>query len=265
MSDNRPAGLTPPTLDPDIESLLQRLLSEAQAVLGDHFAGMYVHGSVASGDFTPGRSDIDFVVVTTAELPAELLPALEAMHARLTASGLKWATHLEGSYIPEQALRCYDPAHNHHPALRVDGTFAVDGHGNDWIVQRYLIREKGLVLAGPEPKTLIDPIHPDDLRQAVLGTLQEWWAPQLQEPFRLYGREYQAYATLTMCRILYTLRHGDIASKAAAARWAQATLEEQWTDLIDRALAWPHEPQPDSLAETLDFIRYALQHSGHTS
>ncbi|MFX1412149.1 MAG: nucleotidyltransferase domain-containing protein, partial [Promethearchaeota archaeon] len=85
---------THPTPYPDVNAVLHMLLSGVQTVLGDQFVGMYVFGSLASGDFEPQRSDIDFLVVTTDELPEEMLPALEAMHARITASGLKWATKL---------------------------------------------------------------------------------------------------------------------------------------------------------------------------
>ena len=103
------AHVTHPMPYADVNAVLHVLLSGVQTILGNHFIGMYLYGSLASGDFDPGRSDIDFVVVTADELPDEMLPALEAMHARITASGLKWATKLEGSYIPRQAIRRYDP------------------------------------------------------------------------------------------------------------------------------------------------------------
>jgi hypothetical protein len=184
------------------------------------------------------------------------------MHARITAGGLKWATRLEGSYIPQCALRRYDPTRSHHPALRMDGSFDIDGHGSEWVIQRHVIREHGIVLAGPPPQTLIDPIQPDDLRRAVRGLLREWWAPQLQNPFRLHSGDYRAYAILTMCRALYTLRYGTVVSKPLAARWAQEALGKRWAALIERALAWRHDaPSPGSLNETLDLIRYTLERS----
>ncbi len=168
------AHVTNPTPYPDVNAVLRVLLSRVQTVLGDYFIGMYVHGSTASGDLDPERSDIDFVVVTADELPDEMLPALAAMHARIAASGLKWAAKLEGSYIPQQALRRFDTTHAQYPALRVDGSFGVDQHGSDWVIQRHIIREKGVVVTGPAPQTLIDPVQPNELRRAVLGTLREW-------------------------------------------------------------------------------------------
>jgi predicted nucleotidyltransferase len=250
-----------PTPSPDVNAVLHVLLSQVQTTLGDRFIGLYVYGSLASGDFNPQRSDIDFLVVTTDELPEEMLLALEAMHTHVVASDLKWATRLEGDYIPQTALRRYDPAQARYPHLGVDGHFDVEQHGSDGVIQRYMTREQGITLAGPAPETLIDPIQPDELRQATLEVLLGWWAPMLHDPAHLHSSEYQAYAVLTMCRALYTLQYGAIVSKSVAARWAQEALGERWAALIERASAWQHDEQLDDLNETLDFIRYTLERS----
>ena len=47
-----------------INELLQDLLGRVQKIVGSEFVGMYLYGSLASGDFQPNRSDIDVVVVT---------------------------------------------------------------------------------------------------------------------------------------------------------------------------------------------------------
>lgn len=99
-----------PTPYPDVNAVLHVLLTSVRTVLGDHFVGMYLYGSLASGDFDPRRSDIDFVVATADELPNKLIPALGAVHARMAASDLRWGLKLEGSYISQKALRRYDPA-----------------------------------------------------------------------------------------------------------------------------------------------------------
>jgi hypothetical protein len=135
-----------PTPYPGVNAVMGVLLEGVQEVLRPRLLGLYLSGSLASGDFCPPRSDVDFVVVTDAVLPDEMLPALKSMHARLTASGLKWADKLEGVYIPRRALRRYDPALAWHPALRVDGSFDVDGFGSDWIIQLYTLREQGIAL-----------------------------------------------------------------------------------------------------------------------
>jgi hypothetical protein len=242
---------------PDVNVVLQMLLEGAQAVLGDHFVGLYFYGSLASGDFNPQTSDIDFVVVTDADLSDGLIRNLEALHLRLWDSGLKWAAKLEGAYVPLPTLRRHDPDAAPCPTIN-EGRFYLDKQGSDWIIQRYILREYNAAVYGPSLKSAIDRVTPDDLRRAVVGVLREWWQPMLTDPRFIRNREYETYATLTMCRALYALEYGDIVSKPAAARWALETLDSRWTELIDRALAWPQEPQPESLSETLEFIKYTV-------
>jgi hypothetical protein len=246
---------------PDVNAILQQLLAEVQLILGKQFIGMYLHGSLAGGDFDPQKSDIDYVVVTADELPDESISALKAMHARLSAAHPKWGPELEGSYIPQQALRRYDPTDRWYPAIRRGEEFYTREHGRDWVIQRHILRQQGFVLAGPAPQTLIDPNQPDDLREAAVGVMDDWygWALQPEDKSHLRPSGYQAYAILTMCRVLYTLQYGAAVSKPVAARWAQETLGEPWPELIEQALTWQPGEELDSLNETLDFIQYTLE------
>lgn len=242
----------------EVNAALDEICAGARAILGDRMIGMYVHGSLAIGDFDPERSDIDFLIVTADPLSEKHLSAIAAMHARIAATGLKWSTNVEGSYFPAQALRLHDPSDARHPALRTDGSFGIDGHCSEWIVQRHVIREKGIVWSGPDPETLIEPISSRELRRAVIRLLHEWWEPQLTEPFRLADSEYQAYAVLTMCRALYTIRHGTVVSKPVAGQWAKKELDKRWAALIDLALAWRHGVSMEEMSSVIDFIRFTL-------
>jgi len=235
--DPPPMGSSP-TPYPDVNAVLHLLLEQVRAILGTDLIGLYLYGSLSSGDFDPVSSDIDFVVVTRRELSGDTLVALRAMHARIAASGLPRATKLEGSYIPRTALRRHDPAHAHHPSIGVDWDFGIGPHGSDWVIQRHIIREQGVVVCGPPPWMLLDPVTPDELRRAVIDTVLDFWAVQVQgpEPEWLRPRDYQAFAILTMCRVLYTVERGEIASKPVAAMWACAALDLRWVPLIERAL-----------------------------
>jgi hypothetical protein len=247
-----------PTPYSELNELLHLLLDGARAALGFQFTGLYLHGSLASGDFDLERSDVDFAAVTDGEIQNERIFALEEMHARLAVSGLKWADRLEGSYIPMQTLRRYTPTDP--PRPQVDGSrFYLACHCVDWVIQRHVLREHAVIVAGPNPRPWIDPVSPDELRWAVREFVQGWWAPMLDDPGRLSSDEYRAYAVLTMCRALYTLEHGAIASKPASARWAQGVLGEGWTALIGRSLTWrPGEAMGDH-EEALALIRYVVE------
>jgi hypothetical protein len=254
------AHVAHPTPYPDVNALLHVLLSNVQALLGHDFLGLYLYGSLASGDFDPQRSDIDFVVVTVGELSDAMIAALETMHARIAASGATWAQKLEGLYMPLHTFRRYDPTYARYPSVN-EGRFWVGGYGSDWVIQRHIIREQGVVVAGPPPHTLIEPVHADELRRAVLATLHEWWAPMLDAPARLHAGVYQAFAILTMCRALYTLRYSTIVSKVVAAQWARDALDNRWAALITWAIAWHSDTEEDHMRETVEFIRYTLEHS----
>jgi hypothetical protein len=243
-----------PTPYPDVNELLDTLLSGARSILGEQFIGMYLYGSLALGDFHPATSDIDFLVVTADDLADTEIEGLQTLHERLWAGGSHWARQLEGSYIPERALRRYDPADATH--LHVyDGRIFMQHHAPDWVITRYILREHGVVLAGPTPGTLIDPVTARDLRQAVAALVELWWAPLAVSPGRLQEPHYQRYIVLTMCRVLYTLEHGTVASKPAAARWAREALGQRWRGLIDRALGVGSDSE-DPVSDTQRFIQY---------
>ncbi len=250
-----------PTFYDDVNVVLDELLTAVSPILGPQFIGLYLTGSLALGDFNPNRSDIDFVAATAGDLPDNVVQALAVMHGRLRASENKWATKIEGDYIPLPALRRHDPANRTYPHLGDDGHFAIESHGSDMIIQFHTLREKGVTLAGPPPRTLIDPVPPEDLKQAVRGTLQGWWQPMLTNHYRLSESEYQVYAVLTMCRMLYTIQTGDVTSKPAAVRWAMEAVDGRFTSLIQQANAWQNGMPFDKLAETLDFIGYTLAQS----
>ncbi len=240
--------------------MLHSLRSGAQSVLGERMLGMYLYGSLASGDFNPYTSDIDFIIVTIEEIRPDIVRGLEALHTRLWNSGLKWAAKLEGVYMPLSALRRFDPNAAPCPTVN-EGRFSITQQGSDWVIQRHILREYGKAVCGPSLRSYIDPVTSADLCRAVTGVLREWWLPILDRPGWIRNREYEAYATLTMCRARYTLTQGDVVSKRAAARWAQQTLDDQWGELIERAVAWPQEPQPGRLEETLNFIRSTIDYA----
>ena len=256
-----------PTPYADVNAALHDLLASVRTVLGDHFRAMYLSGSLALGDFAPDRSDIDFIVVTDADLSDDLLLALQETHNRFNASDTPWATEVEAVYIPQDALRRYDPAHARHPHIErgADERLDMDQLDSGWIIQRWILREHGVIVAGPNPRTLIDPVHPHDLRRAVREIMAGWWEPMHDDPTPLQRHQigYQAYAVLTMCRMLYTLEFAAVVPKSVAARWAQMALGGRWAILIERALAWRKDRHGnlsrDDVRETLALIHYTAE------
>jgi len=263
------------TTYPEVNNVLGELLTNVQSILGNHFIGMYLYGSLASGDFDR-ESDVDYIVVTDKVLSNELVSEIQAMHTRIATIDSWCATQLEGSYIPQGALQQYDPVRALHlhidrgrgerlNQMHLDSDPLSRAWWGGWVLLRDSLREQGITLAGPAPQTLIDPVSPEELRQAALAILQGWAAQILDTPDEIDSRGYQSYTVLTLCRILYTLQNGAVASKSVAAKWVQETLDERWIPLIDRAWIGRQNPdlkvETDEVHETLEFIRYTLTSS----
>ncbi len=253
-----------PTQHPEVNELLDLLLRNVTEILKDQLAGMYLFGSLANGGFDKD-SDIDVLIVTKAEITDEIFSTLHTMHENIATIDSPWAYQLEVSYIPEKPLRRYDPSCNKHPHLDRDKgeKLKLMQHDSDWIIQRFILRERGQTIVGPEPKLLIDPVSSDDLKWAVVDIMNHWINGFLDDPSILNSRGYQAYTVLTLCRILHTFRYGTVVTKPVAARWAKENLDEKWKSLIERAWIGRQKPgmgsYPDDLQRTLDFIRYTLE------
>jgi hypothetical protein len=180
-------------------------------ILAENFCGAYLQGSFALGD-ADRHSDVDFLVVSNDEVSDEQLNALQAMHERIYGLDAPWAQHLEGSYIPKRRLRRVDPARRSFLFLDNGASRLVwDNHCNSAAV-RWILRERGIVLGGPEPKSLVEPVTAAELRREALLAVREYaeWAP---EPTKAGGmsRWKQPYLVLTFCRLLHSAAEGGLA------------------------------------------------------
>jgi len=255
-----------PTPHNDVNILLDDLLTSVQDILGRQLVGAYLFGSLANGGFDED-SDIDVLMVTRKAIDDDQFAELSAMHDRLFAIDSPWAIQLEVSYIPVRALRRYDPTDNVHP--HVDRGYEERlhrmVHDEAWLVQRHVLRQRGITLLGPPPETLIDPVTPDQLREAMRNHLRDWTSHLLAEPDAFARRGGQSYTVLSLCRILYTIDHGDVVSKQVAAHWAQRTLDPCWTSLIEGVWHGRHHPNEKAATKdvqaTIAFIHYALEHA----
>jgi len=254
-----------PTPYPDVNAVLRDFLARIQAILGGHFLGMYLDGSLALGDFDPHSSDIDFVVVTDAALSDSLFVALRDMHARFDASGSPWATEVEAIYILRDALRRYDPNHTLCPRIERGETLVMEHLDSGWVIHCYILREHEVVVAGPDPRPLIDRVDPQNLRRAMAAIAESWLEPARHDRAALRRRGTQTYMVKTLCRMLYTLDSGSVVSKPVAARWARTIANGRWAALIERASAWRKDlahqdtPSDNEIEDTLALIEYTLE------
>jgi len=248
----------------EVNEVLELLLKNAKEILKEQFVGMYLYGSLSSRDFNPKTSDIDFLVVTKEELPESTISQLDKMHNQTWATSLKRAGKLEGAYIPQSLIRKHNPKGTPCPTIN-EGRFYLDTPGSDWIIQRHVVREYGIILEGPDPKTLIDFVSAEDIRASIMGVLRDWWYPMLQKPdwLRDHDDGYRSFAVITMCRVLHGLAYGTITSKPKAVLWAKTQVDSSWHALIDKAMAVANQEEVQiDLEETLQFIQLIKEKIG---
>jgi hypothetical protein len=259
--------LSYPTPYHDVNAVIDHFRAHIEAILGGQFVGMYLYGSLALGDFDPQESDIDFIVVTDGEIVEERFAALREMHEQMAASASPWAGKIEAAYIPLDTLQHSAPTSIRYPQLEKGGTLSREPLEIGWAFQRHAVREYGIVVSGPDPRTLTDPVDPEEMRQAVRAITEMWLQQAQHDPSWiewLRQRDAQSFVVLTLCRCLYALDMKTVASKPAAARWALAALNQRWSGLIKRAMAGQRQtgetPERD-INETVTLLQYTVERS----
>jgi Nucleotidyltransferase domain len=143
---------------PEMASVLQRFVAGVQDALRSNFIGAYLVGSLATGDFDLD-SDVDFLILTKAELSDAEVRSLQTTHVDIHALGCYPAEHLEGSYISTDLLNRTDLVGVEPLWFLENGSASLERsiHDNRWHV-RWILREQGITIIGPDPKTLLQPV-----------------------------------------------------------------------------------------------------------
>jgi predicted nucleotidyltransferase len=243
------------TQDTEIEALLGRLTEELQQNSNDSLVGLYVYGSLVTGDFDKDRSDIDLLAVVDCELDGDTFDRLDRMHARFVEDHLTWEDRIEVAYVPAPSLWNFRTRTDKIAVVSPGEPFYLKAAGKDWLINWYMVRVVGVTLYGPSPRALIPEISQSEFVEAVREQAEAWkeWVFKVRTPGA------QSYAVLTLCRALYTHTHGRQASKRQAALWAQTYLP-QWSPLIQQSSLSLSESQDEEtgdeagLRETVRFV-----------
>jgi hypothetical protein len=258
-----------PTPYADVNTLLVGFTAQIQEILGSQFLGSYLYGSLALGDFFPHTSDIDFIVVTQTEISDAHFNALHELHTQFDRSDSPWAGKIEAAYIPIEALNHSSMSSYRYPQVEKGTELLRIPLETGWAFQRYILREFGITITGPNPLKFVNPVEPVEMHRTGKAIIEGWQEQSRNDPSWIdWARQVgsQAFIVLTLCRILYSLETGSVASKPAAARWAQRNLEQRWKMLIEKSLAIQYEKQESldfDLNETLDFLSFAGERSQH--
>lgn len=262
----------PKTPYPELPSVLERFVEGVRTVFQQNLIGIYLVGSIATGDFD-ADSDVDFFVIVEGELTEKQISMLNVLHSKIFELGNYPAMHLEGSYASQKILNTSELVGTS-PLWYVDNgstNLEQSVHDNQWHV-RWILRERSITLTGPDAKTFIAPIPSGALKTEMYTSLQKLrsaYAEDLTKPKGWFRTKFgQSFTVLTCCRVLHTFESGKIESKLKAVEWSKKNLPQIWCELIRSA--WLerngvrfgkkiHEPASLlDLERTLQFVDYSL-------
>jgi hypothetical protein len=243
-----------------------------ESALGLNLVGLYLVGSLATGDFDLD-SDVDFLAIVKADLNGTERTALQTLHAAIHEQESYPAKHLEGSYIPLADLQDAGTV-GKKPLFYFDNGSVVPEwatHDNQWHV-RWVLRERGIRLYGPEPARLLPAVPAAEMLaeiRAALGKATQGFREQIEAPLGFHNSRFgQSFFVLTACRMLHSLNTATVQSKKAGAEWAKRNVDPAWVPLIEQAwreragvrfmVKIGQRADPDLLRQTLEFMEYAV-------
>ncbi|GAA1976521.1 nucleotidyltransferase domain-containing protein [Kitasatospora viridis] len=169
---------------------------------------VWAHGSLALGDYQPGRSDLDLLAVLERALEPAERERLVALHKGLERE-FPPAAKLHCTYL--LADRLGDPALDHltwaHRELFARPVTPVT---------RRELELGGLCYLGPPPGELLPPVGEAELRAFIRRDLSGYWLPATRWWVRWLRDDWVDVGLFTLARATATLRGGGLLTKSQA-------------------------------------------------
>ncbi len=192
----------------------------AEVRAGAGVVAFYVGGSLALGDYQPGRSDLDLVAIIEAPLSRSEQRSLTALHQRTAEPKLHCA------YVPRAEV---DDVDRPHLAWAHQELFRRPFSG---IARAELLRG-GITVYGPLPADLIPPVSAAGLVRAARTELAGYWRRALRFPRRWRTDLHVDLGLTTLARADATIFEGRLLTKSEAiARLPSMGVPEALADQI---------------------------------
>ena len=182
---------------------------------------VWVAGSLATGDYVPGVSDLDLVAVVDGRIDESRATALVEVHRALDA-GSAAGLDLGCVYVDERALP-------DRPALHPTWTHGALTHRILSGVTRAELVRHGFAVSGRPPQDVLSPMTDDDVRAAARAELTGYWAWAARRPTMWLSATIADLGLTSMARGRYAMRTGRLLTKSEAVEQAAAPdwLKEQ--------------------------------------
>jgi predicted nucleotidyltransferase len=190
----------------DVTAVLERLRDGL--VARADLVGVYVYGSLVTGDFSPARSDLDVVVMLNREPDEAAVAELGKLHAEIARSGgAAWQLH------------CLYVAVEHASDADRLCTYWFGDRMTQWqmkIMTQAELASVGVPLHGPWPPPGIGQVPVADIQAAVLAEMRGYWRRFARKRKRWLEDDSIDHALIVLPRAEAVLVSGDLITKGEA-------------------------------------------------
>ncbi|HJV15459.1 MAG TPA: aminoglycoside adenylyltransferase domain-containing protein [Propionibacteriaceae bacterium] len=165
------------TVPEEVTQYLHAVTERVQDVFGERVVGVYTTGSLALGDYRPGRSDIDLMAVVTGsesvDLRRQLADQLDHQLLACPAAGLEFVLYplltvtrptLDAGYLLN-----FNTGRELPPVMSFDPG---DGPAFWYPIDRAIARQSGAALYGPPAQELFTAVPFDDLLRVIIASVE---------------------------------------------------------------------------------------------
>jgi hypothetical protein len=237
------------TIDAKVATFGEAVAGRLREVLGEDLHGAYLSGSVALGDYVPGKSDIDIFAVCQRPLAVEtkrtVAEIISGEAANCPTRGMEFVLYSRGAVAEPSRRPRFEINLNAGPEMPYHLSFDPASEPSHWFVLDIsVVREHGLRLVGPPARKVFASIPRPWLLDALEGSL-EWHANH---------ESLLHYSVLNACRSWRYAEEGVMSSKKDAAEWARSRTDD--SSIIDSASRIRHGDGSRSLdpAEIRAFV-----------
>jgi hypothetical protein len=190
-----------------IAPVLERLTGELSR--SGLVEGLYLYGSLTTGDYSPARSDIDLVAVTVpAGLSQADLGRLQAAHEDVAGAGGP-AARLNCLYVRGGTLGDTEWLHPYWYGDRF----------TQWQLKKMTVaelRQAGRALHGPWPPPGLAVVPLEELQAAVRAELTGYWRDMARQRDIWRADAWVDFGLVTLPRAAALLRDGELITKSQA-------------------------------------------------
>ncbi len=193
-------------IPPDVAGHLARFRDGLLPVV--ELRGLYLYGSLTTGDFSPAASDIDLLAVTGRRPDGAVLGRLSALHRELARRGGAYA-RLNCLYVPDGALA--DPELLH--------VYWYGDRFTQWQLKVMTMAElghSGQALHGPWPAPGLRDVSTSEVRAHARGELTGYWRRLTYRPGIWLQDRWVDFALITLARSAAVTHDGALITKSQA-------------------------------------------------